>query len=162
MKICKLCKRENPDDAMFCQECGTLIINQASGDIYDGNKIIKRNLDITKPGIFKIVNQRTGETYVSFSRNMEIGIENHIDYLKLEGHHNKDLQEDYNNGDRFNFILLEESDSRNEHVLKRMLRYWIDKEDSFNHGYNRNDRGGYEFYEYDLSFSTGGRLKDKP
>ena len=160
MKYCKICNKEVSDDLMFCPDCGTLVPPGAT-DIYDGNKIIKNGFEISKPGIFKIVNQRTGEVYVSWSYNMEIGIENHMTKLKEDDHHNIDLQEDYNNGDRFDFILLVESKSREEHILKRMLRKCIENEDSFHHGYNRNDKGGFEPYDYDPSSTVGGRLKDK-
>ena len=156
MKTCKICKREFGDDAMFCPECKTLL--GPSTDIYDGNTVKERKLDIRKPGVFKIVNKRSKEVYVSWSYNMENTIHNHITDLKNECHHNKDLERDYSNGDRFDFILLEEAESRSEYELKRLCKKWIDKEDSFNHGYNRNDRGGYESYEYDSSMGTGGRL----
>lgn len=161
MKFCERCKTENDDGNMFCSECGTLLMIGSSNDIYDGNTIKPGNLDITKPGVLKIVNKRTKEVYVSWSYNMENTIDNHITDLKNESHHNKDLERDYANGDRFDFILLEEADSRNESELKRLYKKWVDIEDSFHHGYNRNDSGGYESYEYDPSFSTGGRLKDK-
>ena len=161
MKICERCKTENPDENMFCSECGTLIMKGSSNDIYDGNTIKVGNLDISKPGVLKIVNKRTGEVYVSWSYNMENTIDNHITDLKNESHHNKDLERDYTNGDRFNFILLEEAGSRNKYELKRLYKKWVDKEDSFHHGYNRNINGGHEPYEYDPTFSTGGRLKNK-
>lgn len=161
MKFCERCKTENDDGNMFCSECGSLLVIGSSNEIYDGNTIKSGNLDISKPGVFKIVNKRTKEVYVSWSYNMENTIDNHITDLKNESHHNKDLERDYANGDRFDFILLEEADSRNESELKRLYKKWVDKEDSFHHGYNRNDSGGYEPHEYKPSFSTGGRLKDK-
>lgn len=161
MKYCKICNKEVSEDLMFCPDCGTLIMQGPANDIYDGNTITVGNLDITKPGVMKIVNKRTGEVYVSWSYNMENTIDNHITDLKNESHHNKDLERDYSKGDRFNFILLEEAGSRNKTELKRLYKKWVDIEDSFHHGYNRNDSGGYESYEYKPTFNTGGRLKDK-
>ena len=164
MKYCSICDEEFPKDLMFCPRCGTFLKNYHPNETTDGNLIINKNdnqkFDITKPGVYKIENKRTGEVFVSYGRNMKNQIENQENLLKKDKFPNKHVQEDYNNGDRFNFIILEELDSYDKHDLKLKVVKWIRKEDSYNYGYNRNDGWGYD-PNLSILYSPGNRLKDK-
>lgn len=167
MKYCSLCEKEFPNDLMHCPECGKFLENAPPGESIDGNTIVNKKenqeLDMGKPGVYKIVNKRTGEVYVSYSRNIEKGITEHIFNLRSGHHHNEHIKEDYNNGDRFDFIILEMFDQISEYMLVRKWREWIKKEESYKFGYNRQDGFGYNPNNPidTIFYSPGGRLKDK-
>ena len=91
-----------------------------------------------KPGIYKIINKRTGEVFVSYSKNMSWAIQYHDFKLKKGRHDNLDLQEDYNNGDRFNISILKEYTDYDEEVIVRDAIKFIESENSYHRGYNRS------------------------
>lgn len=94
-----------------------------------------------KPGIYKLVNKRTGEVFVSYSQRMARGIQNHQFKLKIDDHDNPDLQEDYNNGDRFNVVILKEYLDYDKEELAEDVKEFIEIENSYNRGYNRSPGG---------------------
>ena len=90
------------------------------------------------PGIYKLINKRTGKVYVSYSQNMSRGINNHLFKLRQNSHDNPDLQEDYNNGDRFNVVILREYMEYDKETLMEDTKDFIKSENSFIKGYNRS------------------------
>ena len=115
---------------------------------------MKRSFPQT-PGIYKLINQRTGEVFVSYSQNMANGISNHLFRLKINDHNNPDLQEDYNNGDRFDVVILREYMDYNRDELMEDTKSFIELEDSYYHGYNRHIGGTFDPKAYN---HPGGRL----
>ena len=91
-----------------------------------------------KPGIYKLVNKRTGEVFVSYSQRMAGGIQNHLFWLERGRHKNLDLQEDYDNGDRFDVVILKEYIDYDKELIEREVVDFIESENSFNSGYNRS------------------------
>ena len=164
MKYCKMCDEEFPDNLMFCPKCNSFLDNQSPNQSFDGNTIIDKNenekFDINKAGVYKIVNKRTGEVFVSHSKNMKKGIEEHQFNLRTNKHHNKLIQNDYNSGDRFNFIILEEFDKITEYQLDLRTMHWIREEDSYYFGYNQTP-GGHYHPDQLILMSKGRRLKEK-
>lgn len=159
-----MCKEEFSDNLMFCPECGTFLENHSPNETFDGNTIIDKNedkqFDITKPGVYKLVNKRTGEVFVSYAQNMKNNIEEQLYQLRIKKFHNKWMREDYIKGDRFNIIILEEFDEYSKYSLKRAARKWIREEDSYNYGYNQTD-GTYNPYDPFAYQGKGSRLKYK-
>ena len=111
-----------------------------------------------KIGIYKLVNDRTGEAFVTKSNNIEKAYKRHSANLRNHSHRNVDLQEDYDNGDTFSCVILELFPYYDLKELNRATIEWITKEDSYNHGYNRYWGGGWNPYEKDPHHSSGGRL----
>ena len=95
------------------------------------------------PGIYKLINQRTGKVYVSYSQKMSWGIQHHLYKLKNNQHANPDLQEDYNNGDRFDVVILKEYMDYDKEVIMEDTKKFIESEDSFRRGYNRSKGVNY-------------------
>ena len=95
------------------------------------------------PGIYKLINQRTGKVYVSYSQKMSWGIQYHLYKLNNNQHANLDLQEDYNNGDRFDVVILKEYMDYDKEVIMEDTKKFIESEDSFRRGYNRSKGVNY-------------------
>ena len=107
-------------------------------------------------GIDKITNDRTGETYIGQSNNIEKRWEQHKEELSHGIHHNKGMQYDYHYGDTFSYEILEETEP-NRHTLNQKEEYYISKYDTYNHGYNQTRGGKYDKnWQYD---SYGGGRK---
>ena len=99
------------------------------------------------PGIYRFINNRTGEVYVGQSGNIWARRANHLKELKLEIHHNKGMQEDYDNGDTFTFEVLEKMPEATREELEEREIYYIEKFNSFYEGYNQTPGGEYDKYE---------------
>ena len=95
------------------------------------------------PGIYKLVNKRTGEVFVSYSQRMAGGIQNHLFWLERGRHKNLDLQEDWDNGDRFDVVILKEYMDYDKEVIMEDTKKFIESEDSFRRGYNRSKGVNY-------------------
>ena len=93
------------------------------------------------PGIYKLINKRTGEVFVSYSQRIAGGINNHLFKLRRGDHDNPDLQEDYDNGDRFNVVVLKEYMDYDKDELAEDAKEFIERENSYNRGYNRSPGG---------------------
>lgn len=107
-------------------------------------------------GIYKITNDRTGETYIGQSNNIEKRWEQHKEELSHGIHHNKGMQYDYHYGDTFSYEIVEETEP-NRHTLNQKEEYYISKYDTYNHGYNQTRGGKYDKnWQYD---SYGGGRK---
>lgn len=119
------------------------------------NKISLRS----EPGIYKIVNKRTGEVFVSFSKNMRRSFDYHMFRLRNNRHHNQGLQEDFNNGDTFFPVELEVFMRYDEQEFDENIKKWIEKENSYNKGYNQTPGGNSGYWYYKMGF-LGGRLED--
>lgn len=52
-------------------------------------------------GVYCLINNRSGKTYIGSSKNIGMRIDQHQAALKAGRHENKNMQADYNNGDRF-------------------------------------------------------------
>ena len=61
-----------------------------------------------KPGIYAIKNLDNNKIYVEKAKNLNFRIKSHLKNLCNGTHHNIDLQDDYNNQHKFEFIVLEE------------------------------------------------------
>ena len=107
-------------------------------------------------GIYKITNDRTGETYIGQSKNIERRIKSHEKELRQGTHHNKGMQWDYLKGDTFTYTVLEET-SPNKQVLNQKEEKYISQYNSFNQGYNQTPGGQYDKYKGYYGHG-GGRL----
>ena len=106
------------------------------------------------PGIYKLVNQRTGEVFVSYSQKMSWGIQTHLYYKEKGRHKNPDLQEDYDNGDRFDVVILKEYRDYDKEIIEKDVKDFIESENSFFSGYNRSSGKNHD----SASIYTGRRL----
>ena len=107
-------------------------------------------------GIYKITNDRTGETYIGQSKNIEKRWEQHKEELSHGIHHNKGMQYDYHYGDTFSYEILEKTEP-NKQTLNQKEEQYISKYDTYNHGYNQTRGGKYDKnWQYD---SYGGGRK---
>ena len=113
------------------------------------------------PAIYKIVNNRTGEVFVSNSIDIEKGKKRHMSSLRNGTHPNPDIQDDYNKGDTFSFVVLEEFSYYDRKEINQITKEYIKKENSYNYGYNRYSGGGYDPYKNNKHHSTGRRLNGK-
>lgn len=99
-------------------------------------------------GIYALVNKRNGKKYIGRSVNLHKREMTHLWLLKNNRHFNVHLQRAWNNGDRFDFVILEEctEDKCNDREI-----YWIDKLNTMKVGYNLCEGGntttGYHFSE---------------
>ena len=160
MKYCKICKEYYQQNDFFCPKCGTILIEKEgeSTSIMDciQNTQTRRNTDV-KIGIYKLVNDRTQEVFVSKSNDIDKAYNRHMANLRNHSHHNVYLQEDFDNGDTFSLVILELFSYYDLKELNKATIEWVTKEDSYNYGYNRYWGGGWNPYEQDPSHSTGGR-----
>ena len=97
-------------------------------------------------GIYKITNDRTGETYIGQSKNIERRIKSHENELRQGTHHNRGMQADYLNGDTFTYTVLEQT-SPNRQTLHQKEENYISQYNSFNEGYNQTPGGQYDKYK---------------
>lgn len=89
-------------------------------------------------GIYKIYNKKNHRYYIGQSVNVESRLQQHKRELKDNIHINSKLQSDYNQYGGENFIF-KSIYSCEEEFLNAMEKYFIDKYDSLNNGYNIAD-----------------------
>lgn len=107
-------------------------------------------------GIYKIVNKRTGETYIGQSQNIEKRWKKHESDLRNNKHSNQRIQKDYDNGDSFLFTILEQTKFDKEELNSLEIEYIIGY-NTFNEGYNQTPGGDYDKLKGQLDLG-GGRL----
>lgn len=98
-------------------------------------------------GIYRFINNRTGEVYVGQSFNVYARRGKHHKELTLGTHHNRGLQEDHNRGDTFTFEVLEKMPNATRKELEEREIYYIEKFNSFYEGYNQTPGGEYDKYK---------------
>lgn len=98
-------------------------------------------------GIYRFINNRTGEVYVGQSFNVYARRGKHHKELTLGTHHNRGLQEDHNRGDTFTFEVLEKMPNATRADLEKREIYYIEKFNSFYEGYNQTPGGEYDKYK---------------
>lgn len=108
-------------------------------------------------GIYRFINNRTGEVYVGQSTNIWIRRANHHKELTLGTHHNRGLQEDHNRGDTFTFEVLEKMPNATRKELEEREIFYINKFNSFYEGYNQTPGGEYDKYKGQYEYG-GDRL----
>ena len=115
-----------------------------------------------KPGIYKITNTITNESYIGKSSNIEKRFESHKQDLEDGTHHNKGLQEDYDlakslNPDYeiFTYDIIKEIDDEKD--LNKEEMYWINEYNTFERGYNRTLGGIHDETKGYVDYG-GGRL----
>lgn len=91
---------------------------------------------MSKKGIYKITNARTGKSYIGQSVNIENRWNQHQNKLNSGTHHNNGLQRDWNRGDKFHFQVLEYTP-----YLDEREKFYINHFNTFHNGYNMT-RGG--------------------
>ena len=101
-----------------------------------------------RSGIYALVNKKTGKMYIGRSINLHKREMTHLWNLRNNRHPNCHLQRAWNNGDRFDFVVIEECPE--EKCDEREI-YWISYFDTIRSGYNQCDGGstttGYHFTE---------------
>lgn len=114
-------------------------------------------------GIYKITNNRTGETYIGQTNNLDHRKKQHAQDLASGTHHNRGMQQDYNRGDGFSFEVLEHVDgSRNK--LHEREKAQIRNHNSFYAGYNQTPGGEYDQFKGNYQYGGGrkhGRVRRK-
>jgi len=88
-------------------------------------------------GIYGIHNITKDKYNIGKSQDLHMRTQGHINCLYQNKHHSKYLQYDYNNGDLFEIILIEELKeiTRNSELLY-IEQYYIEKYNAINNGYN--------------------------
>lgn len=119
----------------------------------------RRRPNANRSGIYKITNDRTGETYIGQTKNFERRRKSHENELRKGTHHNRGMQSDYLRGDTFTFTVLEET-SPSKYILNQKEEKYISKYNSFNQGYNQTPGGQYDKY-HGYYGHGGGRLGNK-
>lgn len=97
---------------------------------------------MTKSGIYKIINKKTGKCYVGSACNLKKRLRNHRSSLERNIHHSKKLQRSWNiHGETaFDFLALEQVENK-EHLIIRE-QHWINWFDSYDNGYNATPTAG--------------------
>lgn len=85
-------------------------------------------------GIYSLTNTTNGKRYIGRSANLKKRKHHHFSCMKYGCHFNKDIQSDYDSGDKFEFEILEECDPKD--LCEREI-FWIAEYHSFGDGYNR-------------------------
>ena len=111
---------------------------------------------MSQKGIYKITNNRTGESYIGQTNNLNRRKQEHFTELSLGSHHNKGMQTDYNNGDRFTFTVLENINGT-RHDLHEKEKEYIRQYNTFYRGYNQTPGGEYDNLKG--SYQNGGGRK---
>lgn len=104
---------------------------------------MKKYVDYAGAGVYVIINERSNKQYIGSSKNINKRIQDHINQLRVGNHRNKDLQDDFNNGDTFRFEVMkkmicdlhEELLSNEKQIIDDAKRQGIDL-------YNRLDMNG--------------------
>lgn len=107
---------------------------------------------MSQKGIYKI----TGESYIGQTNNLNRRKQEHFTELSLGSHHNKGMQTDYNNGDRFTFTVLENINGT-RHDLHEKEKEYIRQYNTFYRGYNQTPGGEYD--KLKGSYQNGGGRK---
>ena len=86
-------------------------------------------------GIYKITNNSNGKVYIGQSQNMYERWHQHYAALKSGHHPNKEMQSDWNKSSRgFRWDVVEYCSLEK---LNEREKYWIDKYNSIENGYNQ-------------------------
>lgn len=93
-------------------------------------------------GIYKMTNNRTGKVYVGQSNNLTRRKQEHMSKLSKGTHHNKQMQQDFNRGNRFSFQVVEYVNGTRDDLNSRE-KSQIRNHNSFHGGYNRTSGGDY-------------------
>lgn len=95
-----------------------------------------------KSGVYAIVNERNNKVYVGQSLDIQKRWNQHKKEFSKGTHHNKAMQRDYNNGDRFRYYVLAYG-----YDLDDLERHYIQKYDSYYNGYNQTKGGSGQNYD---------------
>lgn len=89
--------------------------------------------------IYKIENRLNGKTYVGKTVNWKKRRSDHLRSLRKNNHHNTHLQAAWNKygESNFSFKILDVFDPNFNFCINALERYWIEKLDAFNSGYNK-------------------------
>ena len=98
------------------------------------NVIISKNIKSVS-GVYGFWNIENGKIYIGSSKNIKSRINNHLSKLRNGRHENKEMQKDFDDGNKFMvFNVLEVDNTKN-------LRYFenisIIRFDAINKGYNK-------------------------
>lgn len=101
--------------------------------------------------IYKIINKVTGEKYVGQTTNFSRRIGDHFYQLKKHTHRNFKLQKAFDEYGEENFVIEKQKYNLTKDELNELEIEEIEKEDSYEHGYNMTRGGG--------GYGYGGREK---
>lgn len=90
-------------------------------------------------GVYCIRNTKTSKKYIGCT-SMNFGDRRDCHFASLRNgyHYNKEMQSDFDKygEDSFVFEIIEKIDSDDESIYEEREKYWIQKLDTFNNGYN--------------------------
>lgn len=112
-------------------------------------------------GIYKITNDRTGETYVGQAVNIDSRKNRHFRELAQGKHHNQGIQKDHDRGDTFTFEVLEEMPDATKADLKNRESHYVSKFNSFREGYNQTPGGAMDQFKGKYEYGGGRLPKEK-
>ena len=75
----------------------------------------------TNGGIYMLFNLRLRKTYIGQTKNFQQRAMYHLSRLRHNLHSNKELQADFNNGDEFMFVILEDFGDKCEHIDLQLI-----------------------------------------
>lgn len=91
--------------------------------------------------VYKIENMRNGKVYIGQSRCIGLRRSSHIQLLKAQKHHSKQMQADWDNGDTFKFSVLEMfPECVTTEYLSAKETMYIRRYHSIDNGYNTNQQ----------------------
>lgn len=99
-----------------------------------------------QPGIYVLENTTTGKQYVGQSVDVNQRRQQHFNSMQKGKHHNPHIQQDYNRGHNFSFGVIEYCDLSS---LNQREKYWINRLNTYQNGYNLTSGGGKTFVYVD-------------
>ena len=77
-------------------------------------------------GVYAIIDIKNFCAYVGSSSNIKTRLKNHLCLLRLGKHQNKQLQQDFNSGAKFDFVVLEKNNANKRLLLAKEYLYMLD------------------------------------
>lgn len=102
-----------------------------------------------KSGVYAFFNKNNKKVYVGSSKDIITRKEKHLKDLRKKRHHNAALQYDWNNGDNFDFKILEICEKKPAHLLRTYECDFINKfldEGYYLYNSNLSCQGKYPYF----------------
>lgn len=111
-------------------------------------------------GIYAIKNKINNKFYIGISIDIKRRWLTHVRDFNKQQHYNEYLQNAWHKygGENFEFIILEQLENIDNHLLNEKEKFWIENYNSYNDGYNLTIGGDSEFF---VSYETREKIRQK-